>query len=47
MKAMEMENRMLTRASRIMLPEPTKLFSTPLAFSTAAMLFRLIADIST
>src|SRR5258707_3914385 len=46
-KAMESEKRLAVRAKRIISLEPTKLFSTPFALSTASMLDRLTADIKT
>ena len=45
--AMESEKRLAVRARSIISLEPTKLFKTPLALSTASMLERLTADIKT
>lgn len=46
-RAIEMENKIAVIASRIIWLEPTKLFRTPLALSTALMLDRFTADMST
>ena len=45
--AIENEKMLAVRASRIISLEPTKLFSTPFAPSTAFMLDRFTADMST
>jgi len=46
-KAIETENKIAVIARRIIWLDPTKLFRTPLALSTALMLARFTADMST